>query len=374
MEIPFNKPLILGNEENYINDLIRSGNKFSGDGSYTKACSQKLEELTKAKKALLTTSCTHALEMAAMLIDVQPGDEVIMSSFTFVSTANPFVLRGAKIVFVDIQPDTMNINESLIESAITSKTKAIVPVHYGAIGCEMKAINEIAERHGVWVIEDAAQCIDSYYEGKHLGTIGHLGAISFHDTKNIHCGEGGCLLINDPELLERAETIREKGTNRARFLRGEIDKYSWVDQGSSYLPSELNAAFLLAQLEAVKEVTKNRMESWRKYRSKLRPLVEEGLISWQEVLVDCEHNAHLFFIKLKDVEERQSVINKLKASGISSSFHYIPLHSAKAGTKFGRFHGEDRFTTQESERLLRLPMWYNNQHLEDIIWWISKIF
>ncbi|WP_425390378.1 dTDP-4-amino-4,6-dideoxygalactose transaminase [Ekhidna sp.] len=361
MEILFNKPLILGNEKQYIDDLIHSGNKFSGDGSYTKACNQKLEEITKTKKALLTTSCTHALEMAAILIDIKPGDEVIMSSFTFVSTANPFVLRGAKIVFVDVRPDTMNIDETQIEAAITPKTKAIVPVHYGAVGCEMKTINNIAERHGLWVVEDAAQCIDSYYQGKHLGTIGHLGAISFHDTKNIHCGEGGCLLINDERLLERAEIIREKGTNRAKFIRGEIDKYSWVDAGSSYLPSELNAAFLMAQLEKVKQVTMNRLQSWRRYRELLAPLVKEGCLEWQDVQGHCKHNGHLFYIKLPDLKKRTSAIQKLRKNKISAVFHYIPLHSSIAGREYGVFIGEDKYTTKESERLLRLPMWFGLQ-------------
>lgn len=358
MNIPFNKPLILGNEQTYINDLIHSGKKFSGDGYYTKMCSEQILQLTGTGKVLLTTSCTHAMEMAAILIDIQPGDEIIMSSFTFVSTANPFVLRGARIVFVDIRPDTMNIDETLIESAITSKTKAIVPVHYGAVGCEMEVICDIADRHGIWIVEDAAQCIDAYYKKRHLGTIGHLGAISFHDTKNLHCGEGGCLLINDSRLLERAEIIREKGTNRTQFLRGEVDKYSWVDKGSSYLPSELNAAFLLAQLEAVKKVTENRLSIWSQYRRILRPYKNDRLIEWQEIPDQNIHNGHIFYVKLKDLKARHKLINQLKSNQINTAFHYVPLHSSKAGKAYGLFNGEDRYTTKGSECLLRLPMWY----------------
>lgn len=356
MNIPFNVPFVSGNEKAYLSELLNAS-KFSGDGGFTRNCHEILKELTGSKKALLTTSCTHALEMAALLIDIKPGDEVIMSSFTFVSTANPFVLRGASIVFVDIDPKTMNLDEKLIEDAITEKTRAIVPVHYAAVGCDMDYIMDIAREHNLWVIEDAAQGIDAYEGDKHLGSIGHLGAISFHDTKNIHCGEGGCLLINDSELLDRAEIIREKGTNRAKFIRGEIDKYSWVDQGSSYLPSELNATFLLAQLKKVKEVTADRLTSWLRYRELLAPLKENGLISWQEIPGLCKHNGHIFYIKLKDIHERQTVIDFLKGNGIGSAFHYVPLHSAKAGTSFGRFHGDDVFTTRESERLLRLPMW-----------------
>lgn len=358
MKIPFNKPFISGEEEKNIVGLLHDNNTLSGDGYYTKECHKAIGELTKCSKVLLTTSCTHSLEMAALLIDIKPGDEVIMSSFTFVSTANPFVLRGAKIVFVDIRPDTMNINENLIEAAITSKTRAIVPVHYGGVACDMDKIMSIAKSYNLIVVEDAAQCINAYYDNRHLGTIGHLGAISFHDTKNIHCGEGGCLLINDEKLIERAEIIREKGTNRAKFLRGEIDKYTWVDQGSSYLPSELNAAFLLAQLEKLKEVTANRLESWGHYRALFASLKQEGIIDWQEVPEGCMHNGHIFYIKLKDIDQRQELIDRLKSNGISAVFHYVPLHSATAGVKFGRFHGEDIFTTKESERLLRLPMWY----------------
>lgn len=367
MKVPFNKPCVIGNELDFIHDLVNSGSKFSGDGGYTKKCNQLIKDITASASVLLTTSCTHALEMAAILLDIQPGDEVIMPSFTFVSTANPFVLRGAKIVFVDIAPATMNIDEDLIEAAITPKTKVIVPIHYGAVGCDMDKLMDIAKRHNLWVVEDAAQCIDSYYKGRHLGAIGHLGALSFHDTKNIQCGEGGCLLINDEQLSERAEIIREKGTNRALFLRGEIDKYSWVDKGSSYLPSEFNAAFLYAQLKSVAEVTKDRLQTWENYRTVLRPLFESGALAWQEIPEYCKHNAHIFYIKLKDIDARQEVIEALKAKGISSVFHYVPLHSALAGEKYGRFHGEDVYTTKESERLLRLPMWYGFPFEEEFV-------
>ncbi len=367
MKIPFNCPLVTGKEKDYIRELLSYVQKFSGDGSFTARCHHILEELTGARKVLLTTSCTHALEMAAILLDIQPGDEIIMSSFTFVSTANPFVLRGAQIVFVDIEPATMNIDEALIELAITPKTKAIVPVHYGGVACNMDVIMDLAGKYDLFVVEDAAQCIDSYYKGKHLGTIGHLGAISFHDTKNIHCGEGGCLLINDPGLFEKAEIVREKGTNRAKFLRGEVDKYTWVDRGSSYLPSELNAAFLLAQLEAVKEVTKNRKAIWDAYRQALKPLADQQMIEWQWVPSEAEHNGHIFYIKLKDIDARQDMIFYLKKQGISAVFHYVPLHSATAGRKFGRFNGQDTFTTKESDRLLRLPMWKGLAEVNHIV-------
>ena len=356
--IPFNVPLITGNEEVYLAEVIKNG-KYSGDGIFTKHCHAWLEATTQCKKALLTTSCTHALEMAALLIDIQPGDEVIMSSFTFVSTANPFVLRGARVKFVDIRPNTMNIDENLIEAAITEKTRAIVPMHYAGIGCEMDKIMELANKYSLWVIEDAAQCLLAYYQGRHLGSIGHLGAISFHDTKNIQCGEGGTLLINDLELWRRAEILREKGTNRSAFLRGEIDKYTWVDQGSSYLPSELNAGFLYAQLERAREVTERRRSLWNKYYELLTPLADQGLIGLPTLPNNTEHNGHIFYIKLKDIEQRQEVIDGLKQQGIYTVFHYIPLHSALAGKSFGEFICEDRYTTKESERLLRLPMYYD---------------
>lgn len=359
MKIPFNKPLITGKEEQYIKDLINAGTKFSGDGTYSIQCHELIGSLTNSEKVLLTTSCTHALEMAAMLIDIQPGDEVIMPSFTFVSTANPFVIRGAKIIFVDIRPDTMNIDESLVEAAITDKTRAIVPVHYAGVGCNMDEIMKIATTHNLWVIEDAAQCVGAYYKNKHLGTIGHLGALSFHDTKNIHCGEGGCLLINDSKLLERSEIIREKGTNRSKFLRGAIDRYTWVDKGSSYLPSELNAAFLLAQLERVEEVTENRRAVRLKYETMFQDLINMEKIAIQRTTDETIQNGHIFYIKLRSIEQRQNLINHLKSDGINAVFHYIPLHDSNAGKVFGEFSGNDIFTTTESEKLLRLPLWYN---------------
>lgn len=355
--IPFNIPLVTGKEKAYLAEALMNL-KFSGDGTFTKKCNAWLEERVGCSKALLTTSCTHALEMAALLINTRPGDEVIMPSFTFVSTANPFVLRGAKIKFVDIRPDTMNINESLIEAAITYKTKAIVLVHYAGVGCEMDVIMDIAHKYKLWVIEDAAQCIMAKYKGRPLGSIGHFGCISFHDTKNIHCGEGGALLINDKSMWRRAEIMREKGTNRAAFLRGEVDKYTWVDQGSSYLPSELNAAFLFAQLEEAEKVVSQRRSLWDVYYRLMEPFSEKGLIEHSTVPEHCFHNGHIFYIKLKDINHRQEVIDHLKSKGVYTAFHYVPLHSAKAGKIYGVFVGEDQYTTRESERLLRLPLYY----------------
>lgn len=355
--INFNVPPFVGREEEYIAEAI-SKRKICGDGEFTKKCNRKLEEMTGAAKVLLTTSCTHATEMAALLSDIQPGDEVIMPSYTFVSTADAFVLRGATAVFVDIRPDTMNIDETLIEDAITEKTKAIVPVHYAGVGCEMDAIMDIASRHHLAVIEDAAQGIQSTYKGQALGTIGDYGCFSFHETKNLSMGEGGALLIRDPANAERAEIIREKGTNRSKFFRGEIDKYTWVDAGSSYLPSELNAAYLYAQLEESQKIFDDRMRSWKQYYEMLEPLAQEGYIELPYVPAECTHNAHMFYIKTKDLQERTSLISYLKKRGIGAVFHYIPLHDSPAGKKMGRFHGEDRFTTIESERLLRLPMYY----------------
>ena len=355
--IPFNIPPYVGNEEEYIKEAIAS-KKICGDGAFTKKCNAFLEEYTGTTKALLTTSCTHATEMAAILADIQPGDEVIMPSYTFVSTADAFVLRGAKAVFVDIRPDTMNIDENLIEDAITEKTKAIVPVHYAGVACEMDKIMEIAKRHNLLVIEDAAQGVDSKYKGKSLGTMGDYGCFSFHETKNLSMGEGGALLIRDQKNVERAEIVREKGTNRAKFFRGQIDKYTWVDAGSSYLPSELNAAYLYAQLESIHEIQNNRMNSWNYYYELLSPLAQQGKIELPVIPEGCEHNAHMFYIKAKDLEERTALSAFLKENDITASFHYIPLHSAPAGEKFGRFHGEDVYTTKESERLLRMPMYY----------------
>ena len=355
--INFNVPPFVGTEHKYIQEAI-SGHKISGDGVFTKRCSAWLEEQSGAVKVLLTTSCTHATEMAALLADIQPGDEVIMPSYTFVSTADAFVLRGAKAVFVDIRPDTMNIDENLIEAAITPKTRAIVPVHYAGVACEMDTIMALAEKYGLKVIEDAAQGVMSYYKGRALGSIGDYGCYSFHETKNYSMGEGGALLIRDPKEVERAEIIREKGTNRSKFFRGEIDKYTWVAAGSSYLPSELNAAYLYGQLEQAQDIFDDRMASWNRYYAGLTPLKEQGRLELPVVPEGCEHNAHMFYIKTKDLEERTELIAYLKARKVHTVFHYIPLHSSPAGRELGRFHGEDRYTTRESERLLRLPMYY----------------
>ncbi len=355
--ISFNIPPYYGTEEEKIHEAIMN-RKICGDGPFTKECSRWIEEKTGASKALLTTSGTHALEMAALLCDIQPGDEVITSSFTFVSTANAFVLRGAKIVFVDIRPDTMNIDEKLIESAVTEKTKAISPVHYAGVSCEMDTINAIAAKYNLKVVEDAAQGVMASYKGKALGTLSDFGCFSFHETKNYSMGEGGALLIRDPELVEEAEILREKGTNRSQFWRGKIDKYTWVDHGSSYLPSELNAAYLSAQLEHADEILADRMRSWNRYYEKLGELAADGLISLPVVPEGCAHNAHMFYIKVKDIAKRDRLIKFLKSRGIDTVFHYIPLHTAPAGKKWGRFIGEDRFTTVESERLLRLPMYF----------------
>ena len=334
------------------------GHKICGDGVFTKKCSEWIEKETETAKALLTTSCTHALEMAAILLDIQPGDEVIMPSYTFVSTADAFVLRGAKIVFVDIRPDTMNIDENLIESAITDRTKAIVPVHYAGVGCEMDKIMEIAEKYHLAVVEDAAQGVKAYYRGKALGTFGDFGCYSFHETKNYSMGEGGALLIRDKEKIEDAEIIREKGTNRSKFYRGQIDKYTWVNLGSSYLPSDLNAAYLYAQLEEADKINEDRLASWQYYYDAFEDLKRTGKIELPHIPENCKHNAHMFYIKSRNLEERTELISYLKAHDILAVFHYIPLHSAPAGKQFGRFHGEDKYTTKESERLVRLPMYY----------------
>ncbi len=355
--IVFNIPPYTGKELHYISQAVEK-QKICGDGEFTKKCSQWIEKRTGTGKCLLTTSCTHATELAALLADVGPGDEVIMPSYTFVSTANAFVLRGATPVFVDIRPDTMNIDENLIEAAVTDRTKAILPVHYAGVSCEMDKILEIARAHDLFVIEDAAQGIMSTYKGRPLGTIGDFGAFSFHETKNYSMGEGGALLIRDVGNIEKAEIIREKGTNRSKFFRGEIDKYSWVEQGSSYLPSELNAAYLWGQLEAAEIIYEDRMRSWDTYREQLSLLAERGCIELPVVPEHCVHNAHMFYIKTRDLEERTQLIQHLKGHEIGAVFHYIPLHSSEAGKRFGRFHGEDRYTTKESERLLRLPMYY----------------
>lgn len=355
--IPFNIPPYVGTENEYIADAIAS-HKICGDGSYTKKCQSLLEERTGSAKVLLTTSGTDALEMAALLCDLKPGDEVILPSYTFSSTANAFALFGAKLVFIDIRPDTMNMDETLIEAAITDKTKVIVPVHYAGVACEMDTIMEIANRHGLLVVEDAAQGVMSAYKGKDLGAIGHIGCYSFHETKNYSMGEGGAILINDPRFVNRAEIVREKGTNRANFLRGQVDKYTWVDIGSSYLPSELNAAYLYGQLQEADKINQNRLYCWNRYREGLQKLADRGKIELPSIPEGCVHNAHMFYIKVKDLEERTSLQRYLREHEIQTAFHYIPLHSAPAGERFGRFCGIDKYTTKESERLVRLPMYY----------------
>lgn len=368
--IRFNIPPYTGKEDKYIKQAIDS-RKICGDGQFTKKCNEKFEKITGAKKVLMTTSGTSALEMAALLADIKPGDEVIMPSYTFVSTANAFVLRGATIVFVDIRPDTMNIDENLIEDAITEKTKAIVPVHYGGVACEMDTICDIAKRHNL-VVEDAAQGVMSFYKGRALGSIGDFGCYSFHETKNYSMGEGGAVLVNHEKNVERAEIIREKGTNRTKFFRGQVDKYTWVDLGSSYLQSELNCAYLYAQIEKPDIINNDRLQSWNTYYELLTPLKEKGCIDLPVVPEGCVHNAHMFYIKTKNLEERSKLIAFLKENGIGAVFHYIPLHSSPAGQQFGRFHGEDKYTTKESERLLRLPMYYGLEK-KDIEYVVSKI-
>lgn len=355
--IRFNVPPYTGKELDYIKIAVEN-QKICGDGEFTVKCNEWIENKTKTKKALLTTSCTHATELAAILSDIQPGDEVIMPAYTFVSTADAFVLRGAKVVFVDIRPDTMNMDENLIEAAITDKTRAIVPVHYAGVSCEMDKIMEIASKYNLKVIEDAAQGIMSTYKGKALGTIGDFGCFSFHETKNFSMGEGGALLIRDEKDVENAEIIREKGTNRAKFFRGQIDKYTWVEKGSSYLPSEMNAAYLYAQLELADEITENRMATWNRYYNGLLDLKQAGKIELPFIPAECAHNAHMFYLKCKDLQERTELIQFLKENDILAVFHYVPLHTAPAGIKYGRFHGEDKYTTKESERLVRLPLYY----------------
>lgn len=363
--INFNVPPYVGTEIKFIKQAIMN-HKISGDGTYTKKCSEWLEEYANIKKVLLTTSCTHATEMAALLCDIKPGDEVIMPSYTFVSTADAFVLRGAKVVFVDIRPDTMNIDETLIEAAITEKTKAIVPVHYAGVSCEMDIIMNIAKRYSLYVIEDAAQGVMSSYKGQALGTIGDYGCYSFHETKNYSMGEGGALLIRDEENVQLAEIIREKGTNRSLFFRGQIDKYTWVEAGSSYLPSELNAAYLWGQLLAADQILNDRMDSWKFYYENLIPLMEKGIIDLPTIPSDCIHNAHMFYIKTKDLHERSALIDWLNKRGINAVFHYIPLHISPAGKKYGTFYGIDNYTTKESERLLRLPLYYGLKREETV--------
>ena len=361
--IGFNVPPVIGTEEKYVKEAIAS-HKICGDGEFTKKCSKWMQNKFNAKEVLLTTSCSSALEMAALLSDIQPGDEVIMPAYTFVSTANAFVLRGAKVVFVDIRPDTMNIDENLIEPAITNKTKAIVPVHYAGVGCEMDTIMNIAKRHNLKVIEDAAQGVMAKYKDKYLGTIGDIGCYSFHETKNYSMGEGGAVVFKNDNYTELAEIIREKGTNRSKFYRGEIDKYTWVEYGSSYLPSDINAAYLWAELEKADEINNNRLATWSFYNDSLKELEDRGCIERPFIPEECTHNAHMYYIKTKNLEERTKLIKYLKENGVQAVFHYVPLHTAPAGMKYGRFFGEDKYTTKESERLLRLPMYYNME-LED---------
>lgn len=355
--IRFNVPPYTGKELDYIKVAVEN-QKICGDGEFTKKCNEWIEHKTGTKKALLTTSCTHATELAAILADIQPGDEVIMPAYTFVSTADAFVLRGATAVFVDICPDTMNMDADLIEAAITDKTKAIVPVHYAGVSCDMDKIMEIAKKYNLVVVEDAAQGIMSTYKGKALGTIGDFGCFSFHETKNFSMGEGGALLIRDEKDIENAEIIREKGTNRAKFFRGQIDKYTWVEKGSSYLPSEMNAAYLYAQLELAEEITADRMATWERYNDAFKELADAGKVELPYIPEDCTHNAHMFYLKCKALEERSALISYLKENDILAVFHYVPLHTAPAGLKYGRFHGEDKYTTKESERLVRLPLYY----------------
>ncbi len=361
--ISFNEPILMENAFDYVREAINN-KKLSGDGEFTKRCSYWLERWCGVRHVFLTTSCTHATEMAAILAGILPGDEVIMPAYTFVSTADAFVLRGARIRFVDVRPDTMNIDKNLIEEAITDKTKAIVPVHYAGVSCEMDTIMEIAKKYHLTVIEDAAQGVMSTYKGQALGAIGDYGCYSFHETKNYSMGEGGAIVVKDEDKVELAEIIREKGTNRSRFFRGQIDKYTWVEAGSSYLPSELNAAYLWAQLENAEQIFQNRMKTWEMYRKGLKTLAESGRISLPYIPKECGHNAHMFYIKTKNLEERTALIAFMKSSGINLVFHYVPLHTAPAGRKYGEFAGCDRYTTKESERLVRLPMYYGMKEID----------
>lgn len=356
MTVPFNKPYVVGREFAYIQQAIEKGH-LSGNGTFTRLCQQWLCDQLGAPKALLTHSCTAALEMSAILADVQPGDEVIMPSYTFVSTANAFVLRGGVPVFVDIRPDTLCLDERLIEQAITPRTKAIAPVHYAGVGCDMDTINRIATEHHLLIIEDDAQGLQSTYRGRPLGSLGHLAAISFHETKNAISGEGGALIVNDPALIERAEIIWEKGTNRTKFLRGQVDKYTWVDVGSSFLPSELNAAFLWAQLEDVQDITRERLRLWKRYHQRFEGLEREGLVRRPIIPADCEHNAHMYYLLAENLVQRTRLLNALKEAGLGAVFHYIPLHSSQPGQVFCRTAGDMSVTDDVSDRLLRLPMW-----------------
>ena len=376
IRIPFNIPPYVGHEMEYLQKACEVNHKICGDGPFTKQCKAWVEEKTGTAGCLMTTSGTSALEMAAHLSHIQPGEEVIMPSYTFCSTADAFVLKGAVPVFVDIRPDTMNLDETLLEDAITDKTRAIAAVHYAGVSCEMDTILEIAKRHHLTVVEDAAQGVMSSYKGKALGTLGDFGCYSFHETKNYSMGEGGAILIRDPEKISEAEILREKGTNRSQFFRGQIDKYTWVDYGSSFLPSELNAAYLMAQLDQADEINNARLARWAQYYRLLSPLAAEGRIELPVIPEGCVHNAHMFYIKTRDLEERQALIQALREQGILAVFHYIPLHSSPAGKKFGRFHGEDRYTTRESERLLRLPMYYSltEENVNDVVSVIEEFY
>ena len=370
--IAFNVPPYTGNELEYVKQAI-ANRKICGDGEFTKKCSKWLEEHFGAKKVLLTTSGTTALDMSAILCTLEPGDEVILPSYTFSSTATAFALGRARLVFVDIRPDTMNIDENKIEDAITDKTRVIVPMHYAGVSCEMDTILEIAKKHHIKVIEDAAQGVMSSYKGKALGTIGDFGCYSFHETKNYSMGEGGAIVINNEKYVDQAEIIREKGTNRSRFFRGQVDKYTWVDIGGSYLPSEINAAYLWAQLNMADAINDDRLASWNMYYNELKPLEEKGIIELPFIPKECVHNAHMFYIKCKDLEERTALISFMKENGIICTFHYVPLHSSPAGLKLGRFNGEDKYTTKESDRLVRLPMYYglSSQNVERTV---NRIF
>lgn len=366
--INFNEPVYLEKSMEYIKKAILINKRLNGDGEFCGLCADWLEKKFHAPKIMLTTSCTHGLEMASLLCDIQPGDEVIMPSYTFVSTADAFVLRGARVKFVDIDPKTMNINANLIEYAITERTKVIVPVHYAGVGCDMDTIIDIAKRHNLLVVEDAAQAMMATYKGQYLGTIGDFGSYSFHETKNYTMGEGGTININNPAYIERGEIIRKKGTNRSKFFRGEIDKYSWVDVGSSYLPSELNAAYLYAQLEVAEQINKKRLDLWDNYYNGLHDLQEQEYLELPYIPSECQHNAHMFYIKLKNLDQRTQMLDYLRKKGIYAVFHYVPLHSSKAGKEFGEFVGDDIYTTKESDRLLRLPMFYGlSMELSDYV-------
>lgn len=374
--ISFNEPVYTEKGMKYIEEAIVVNRRLNGDGPFTAKATKWLEEYSGSPKVLLTTSCTHALEMAAILSGIGPGDEVIMPSFTFVSTGDAFVMRGARIKYVDIRPDTMNIDERLIEEAITSRTKLIVPVHYAGVACEMDTIMSIAQQHNLMVVEDAAQGMMSTYKGRLLGTIGTFGAYSFHETKNYTMGEGGAIFLNDSRYVERAEIIREKGTNRQKFFRGEIDKYSWVDFGSSYLPSEMNVAYLYAQLEMANQINDKRLSLWNQYYERLQPLKESGCIELPYIPKECKHNAHMFYVKAANLDERTRLLDFLKSEGIGAVFHYIPLHNSVAGCRFGEFVGEDKYTTAESDRLLRLPMYYGleEEQVDYIVETISRFY